>query len=395
MHLLETYALSTGSKIGHPFIVKKFFPVQYEKYITIQNSSGMPSKCYDYFQQVVDHLSPILNKYNIGIIQIGGKEDSALQHVENLQGVTNINQTAHVLSNSMLHVGNDSFAVHMANSFGVKTVGLYSITLPEIAGPYYNKHLSICLYPDNEKPSFNPNENPKRINKITPEQVIASCLSLLGLDNEETKLKTLYIGNRFTETIIETIPNQIVPPTLFSGAVLNIRCDYVENIDINILYNNIANRSCCIVTDKPFDTSFIPMVHKNISLVIYDITKDLNIEFIKNLEILGVKYACCFNSDFGTENTLSSRKEQLIDHCGIEVFNLIPKDFDANILNNKDIKYKSNRVILSAGKAFYSYAAYIENIDSDINSLSFNSLGNILNKKKFLEDLDYCLLYTD
>ena len=84
MHLLETYALSTGSKIGKPFIVKKFFPVKYEKYITIQNSSGMPAKCYDYFQQVVDFLLPVLNKENIGIVQIGGKEDvyNDLQEIE-------------------------------------------------------------------------------------------------------------------------------------------------------------------------------------------------------------------------------------------------------------------------------------------------------------------------
>ena len=94
MHLLETYALSTGSKIGKPFILKKFFPIKFDKYITIQNSSGMPSKCYDYFQEVIDFLLPTLNKHGIGIVQIGGKEDQALNNVECLQGATNINQTA-------------------------------------------------------------------------------------------------------------------------------------------------------------------------------------------------------------------------------------------------------------------------------------------------------------
>jgi ADP-heptose:LPS heptosyltransferase len=168
MHLLETYALSTGSRIGKPFILKKFFPVKFDKYITVQNSSGMPSKCYDYFQEVIDFLLPILNKYNIGIVQIGGKEDQPLQNVELLQGATNINQTAHIISNAILHLGNDSFAIHMASAFGIKNVGLYSITLPEIAGAYFNKEYSISLYPDNEKPSFNPNESPKRINKIKP-----------------------------------------------------------------------------------------------------------------------------------------------------------------------------------------------------------------------------------
>ena len=179
MHLLETYALSTGSKIGEPFILKKFFPVKYEKYITLQNSSGMPSKCYDYFQETINFLLPMLQKHGIGIVQIGGPEDYPLNNVENLQGKTNIHQTAYIINNSLLHLGNDSFAIHMASAFGVKCVGLYSITLPEIAGPFYNKKNSICLYPDSEKPSFNPNESPKRINKIKPEEVASACLKLL------------------------------------------------------------------------------------------------------------------------------------------------------------------------------------------------------------------------
>jgi len=56
MHLLETYALTTGSKIKKPFILKKYFPLPFERYVTIQNSSGMPGKCYDYFQEVIDFI---------------------------------------------------------------------------------------------------------------------------------------------------------------------------------------------------------------------------------------------------------------------------------------------------------------------------------------------------
>jgi hypothetical protein len=62
MHLVETYSLSTGSKIKKPFIHKKFFPLPFEKYITIQNSSGMQGKCYDYFQEVVNFVYEDLEK---------------------------------------------------------------------------------------------------------------------------------------------------------------------------------------------------------------------------------------------------------------------------------------------------------------------------------------------
>ena len=396
MHLLETYALSTGSKIGKPFILKKFFPVQNSKYITIQNSSGMPGKCYDYFQHVIDILIPTLSKYGIGIVQIGGKGDQPLQNVENLQGATNIHQTAHLLSNSLLHLGNDSFAIHMANALGVKTVGLYSITLPEIAGPYFDKEaLSICLYPDNQKPSFNPNESPKRINKIKPEEIINSCLKLLFDNHEKLDTETLYIGKRFTETIIECIPNSVVAPEFFKGSVLNIRCDYTDNLDYNIIYQNISIRQCCIVTDKPVDLTPVQNLKPNISLVIYDITNNLNIDFIKQLEMLGITYVCCFNTGKGSAEDLFARKTDLIEYCGVEEFDLIPKDFDTNKLNDMDVLYKSNRIIISNNKLYNSYAACLEDINLNNNGLSPVKVSDIRDKTKFVEDLDYCILYKN
>jgi ADP-heptose:LPS heptosyltransferase len=149
MHLLETYALATGSKIKKPFINKKFFPVPFEKYITIQNSSGMQGKCYDYFQDVVDFIHEDLEKIGYKIIQIGSKDDRALKHVFHLQGQTNINQTAFILENSKLHVGNDSFAIHMCSAFGVPLIGLYSVSSPEIAGPFWKDNNQNCLTPEN------------------------------------------------------------------------------------------------------------------------------------------------------------------------------------------------------------------------------------------------------
>jgi hypothetical protein len=395
MHLLETYALSTGSKIGQPIIVKKFFPVKNEKYITVQNSSGMPAKCYDYMQEVINLLYPILSKNGIGIIQIGGKEDVALSKVENLQGATNINQTAHILSNALLHLGNDSFAIHMSSAFKVKNVGLYSITLPEIAGPYFNKENSICLYPDNEKPSFNPNETPKRINKIKPEEVAGACLKLLFEEKEKITSKTLFIGNRFKETIIELVPNMVVHPDIFKDSVLNIRCDYVDNLDLSILYNNLALRKSCVVTDKSIDINLLSSTKQNITLVIYDITNSLNLNFIKDLENNGIKYICCFNKQKASQEVLLNRRTDLIEFCGIEEYSLIPENFDINLLNKTGLIYTSNRILISEGKLFNSTAAMLENkFQSDTEDKSI-SIDKIQNKNKLLEDLDYGMIYSE
>ena len=53
MHLIEQYALSCGVKIDKPHIETSFFPVPSEKYITVHASSGMESKNYDYYDDVM------------------------------------------------------------------------------------------------------------------------------------------------------------------------------------------------------------------------------------------------------------------------------------------------------------------------------------------------------
>ena len=74
-HLIETYALNCGLKIDKPFMLEKFFPVDVENFITIHPNSKYTSKCYDYWQEVVDLIREPLKENNIDILQIGTKED--------------------------------------------------------------------------------------------------------------------------------------------------------------------------------------------------------------------------------------------------------------------------------------------------------------------------------
>jgi ADP-heptose:LPS heptosyltransferase len=107
-----------------------------------------------------------------------------------LQGQTNINQTAFILENSKLHIGNDSFAIHMCSAFDVPLIGLYSVSSPEIAGPFWKNKNQICLTPKNWKPSFNPNESPKRVNEIKIESIIESIQTTF-----KYKFKSKYSNN--------------------------------------------------------------------------------------------------------------------------------------------------------------------------------------------------------
>jgi hypothetical protein len=371
MHLLDTYALRTGSKISKPFILKKFFPMPVEKYITIQNSSGMPAKCYDYFQEVILYLKERLEKNGYRIVQIGSKDDKPLQNVINICGQTNINQTAFILNNSKLHIGNDSFAIHMASAFNVPCVGIYSITYPSIAGPYWNKNNSICLTPKNLKASFDPNENPKTINTVKIEDVINSVNKLLFSDNNKISLNSKYIGNRYLNPILETFPDQIIPPNLISNQMAHIRVDYTDkeltqNDYIGII-NNLNIRECAILTDKKINLNPILNFKHRITQLIYNITKTIDKEFVKELFQHNINCLFVFEND-NNEEVLNNRKFDLIEYpILIHEIKKTDKKIIEHLAQEKELFFSSKKVLYHNKKLYSSKYSFNKNIAFENN----------------------------
>lgn len=390
MHLLETYALSTGSKIKKPFIIKKYFPIPFEKYITIQNSSGMPGKCYDYFQEVINYLLPSLEKENIKIIQIGSKDDAPLKNVINYQGQTNLNQAAYIIDNAMLHIGNDSFAVHMASAFETPIVSLYSVSSPEIAGPFWKNSKQVCLIPPNWKPSFNPNENPKKINEIKIEDVVNSCEKLL-FKNKLTNFKTHFIGNKFNHTIFECYPDQIVPPNFSPNEMVNIRLDYKKINTLDPILHNLSTRPCSIITDTPLNLGPLLAYRKNLSMVIYDVTSNIDTNFIDYLNKLLIRSTIIFKKTENNQDLFDKRKYEIIDLPN--VIEEIQENQEKEILNN-DFIYKTNKIIMYNNTFYPSRAAAEENKPVHFNGKSLEQEVKLIENKELLkQDLDYFLIY--
>jgi hypothetical protein len=396
MHLLETYALSTGSKIKKPFIIKKYFPLPSNKYITIQNSSGMSGKCYDYFQDVIDFLYEKLNAAGYQIIQIGSKEDRPLNKVLHLQGQTDINQTAFILNNSNLHIGNDSFAIHMCSAFEIPLIGLYSVSSPEIAGPFWKNNKQICLTPKSWKPSFNPNESPKKVNEIKIEEIIEAVETLL-FNKIETKIKTLSLGQEYNKNLIETVTNQIIPPQIFQGQVLNIRIDYnqedLDDNDYNCLFNNLNIRNCVWITDKKINLKPFFQLKDKIPVIFYNITNNVDIDFINEANLLGFKLSCIFDLK-DNEEILNQRKLDLIDvPQSIEIINA---NSDFNIDIKDDVYYKSNKILIANNQLFLSKTAYKENKPVNNNNFPlFQKLSEIQDLESFIkDDLKYSLVFS-
>jgi hypothetical protein len=396
LHLLETYALSTGSKISKPFIIKKYFPLPTNKYITIQNSSGMNGKCYDYFQDVIDFLYETLNSKGFKIIQIGSKEDKALNRVINLQGQTDINQTAFILDNSSLHIGNDSFAIHMCSAFGIPLIGLYSVSSPEIAGPFWKNSNQICLTPDNWKPSFNPNESPKRVNEIPIEKIVNAVENLL-FNQTEKNINTIYLGEEYNKNLIETISNQIIPPNAFSGQTLTVRIDYksenLDNDDYNCLFNNLNIRNCVWVTDKRINLQPFFNLKDKVQAIFYDITNEIDLDFIKEANFLGFKLSCIFHLN-QNEEILNQRKINLIDNPqSIEIIRI---NENINIKIEENTYYKSNKILIANNQIFLSKTAYKENKPVINNNEPFvQKLSEIKDLQSFIrDDLKYSFIFN-
>lgn len=382
MHILEQYALNCGVSIDKPFILEELFPIPFENYITIHPKGKFPSREYDYWEEVVINLSPILEKYNIKIVQVGAKEDQPLPFCYHTQGQTTFNSLAYIIKNSMLHIGIDSFPIHLASYYDKKIIGLYCNMYPSQSGPYWSKSEDCELLMaelNNKKPSYSAMENPKTINTIRPENIINGVLRKLSL-NENYKVKSLFVGEAFHIKTIEIIPDHLPNLQSFGIDVANVRMDL--NFNEDMLLNIMNAYKTNIVTTKAINLEKIARF-KNRILNIYYILEDINdfnIEFLENLKVNGFKFVLV--------SFLPEQETQQIKIHTMDLGNIIVKDFNRNKkilseIQGKNLRFKSSKLLLSQGKIYPT----VENL---INSEPYG--GSLTESFKLKKD---SILYKD
>ena len=168
---------------------------------------GTSALAYDHWQLVVDLIHPFLEEHKIKIIQLGNKEDAPLNNCYMAIGQCNFNQKAYVVKKSLVHICPNNESMHVASAFDKKCVALFpSNCFPSQFVPYWStkKNVEILSSAIGTKPSFNPNETPKSINGITPENVAKKILNFLGIFTFVPEFKTLRIGNSFKRKRIES-----------------------------------------------------------------------------------------------------------------------------------------------------------------------------------------------
>ena len=360
MQLIETYALSCGLKIGKPFIYEQFFPCPWDKYIILHAGGGMDSKKYDYYQEVIEILKPHLPDFTI--LQIGSKNEKYINGCVNLLGQTNIHQTAYLIKNSALILGNDSCNVHIASGFGVPIVSLYGSTTPYNHGPSFSKNFCpIEADRNGNKPSYSSEEHPKVINNILPEKIAKSVLSMLGLNPDLITRETIHIGRRYNYELIEVVPDMIVPGNFFPNYSPTIRMDYL--FDEGFLVKNLSNRTFRIITDKPISKNILAQFKGRILSIVYDIPKNFSVDFVGLLQKSGIDFTLV---SLLKDAELADAKMAMFDY-GIILERAMPgKQF----LETKkeslqgSLKYKTNKILLSKNNLFLNYSDYKDNLPS-------------------------------
>lgn len=350
MHLLERYATSCGVKIGKPYIYDTFFPLPFDKYISFQPFSKYQSKNYDYWQEVLDIITPYLNKFDIKIVQIGMKEDKLFNNVYSTSGQTDISQASYIIKNSILHLGADSFGAHIASGFDKKVVAIYSNNNIENVKPYWSKDKDcILLKPEipNKKPSYSAGENPKNINKIKPETIAKSVLDLLNIEYKNLP-QTIWIGNDYINKTFEIIPDKLINPNSIPIQNPIIRMDYIFNEQALSLF--LQSKNCIIITNKCIDIGLLTNYRNNVSQVIYIIDEDNDHNFIKKLKENAIPYTLI---SYLKPEDLNKYKINYMDY-GLIIEKKYCSKLDTGINNINNKFYISSRVLISSEGQFNS-----------------------------------------
>ena len=379
--LLKTYSLNSGFKIRKCKPLESFYPIP-DKYITIQTSSGMSSKNYDYWLDVLKYIKKDLEDAGYKIVHIG-TEGANIPFAESLIGKTSLHQTNYVLRNSSLHIGNDSFAVHLAGLHETPIVSLYGPTSPENHGPYFkskNTHL-ISSHRNGKNPSFSSQEAKKTINMIKVEDVVDKIYEALGMENRSDE-KTIFTGKFYPQQLIEIVPNVDVDANILNGIEPTIRCDYECND--NVMFNLLKRTKCSIITSKESEIRLYKICRNNISNINFKVSLETNKDYVKQLLNIGLD--CKLWSD-DIEN-IDEIRFMFLDIGQVhlkKIENIKVEGLDS------DCFYLSNKFILSNGKVFTSKQAMLsgKSIDSlENNCVKFEKLDD-----DFMEEINFFRIF--
>ena len=383
-HLIEEYAKNLGVKIGKPIFEPHFIPIIDDKYITIHVDNKINSKYYEFFPEVINLLKPHLSANGYKIYQIGGESDPLLIGVDKSYLGLSRKQSAYIIKNSSLHLGIDSFPIHLASTFDIPIVALYAHIYPQNAYPYWSNPQKVKILEADRKglkPCFTYDEKPKSINTIKPEHVVKAVLDLLNLFYTKS-INTLYIGDEYSKPVVEIVPNFFSQSSELNERVINIRMDY--HFDEQNLFNWSSLYKVHIICDKPINVEILKKNKNNIvnTTVYINDTKTFSEEYLNNLKNTGVPL------QFFSKNHDDIRKIRIayFDHQ-ISLEDKIDEIKVNELKNIPNLKFLTKKDIFSNGKRYASKA----HLDSD--QVFLDKSTDVIYNEQFWKDIEHYFIY--
>ena len=360
MHVLESYALQNDLKIDRPFIYEKFFPLAVDKFITIDTSNlKTAALTYDHWQLVVDLIHPRLEEQGIKIIQLGNKGDTPLKHCYMAIGQCNFNQKCYVINKSLVHACPNNESMHVASAFNKKCVALFpNNCFPSQFSPYWSEkgRVEILFSDANQKPSFNPSESPKSINRIKPEDVARKILNFAGIVIFVSDFATLRIGGGFYSKRIDSTLTHLLDPSELSVSSLIVRMDL--NFNEEALKTQLEKAPCSIITNQPFSSEILEKYSKRIVELVYYVEDDdmAGVNFISEVREKSINLLLRSRA---TDEETNDYKSIYLDYG---LVHQIPikrqEDFD-ELKGKKNLYYKSNHFIIHNNSFYLSSASLL------------------------------------
>lgn len=382
-NLTSIYANYCGVKLSdkpHDF-PSLYFPTP-SKYITIHSGSSNQNKNYDYYNEVVSLISNSLRENEIEIIQIGTESDVKVENCIDLRGATDIKQTAFIIENSLLHVGNESLWLQLAGSKNIPFIGLNSIYhVPFITPQYKGKYKIIDSDRNGSKPNFGQDELNKSINLIKPEVVAKSILEFLNLEEKSVNIETVVIGSNYNIKQIDLIPNFPVQPNILNGHKILIRADI--ECDYNAIGHALMYYKAGIITDKPIPPALLAKFKDNIPFIYYILNKDYDKDFVNILHTSGIQYYLLSKLD---EKYTSKIKLDLFDYNPVMKKTI----FDKSKISS-DLYFKTNRLFHGNGKFYASSYHYKNNMPTE--KTSDLEVGVAIDSDDFLDSCESYFFY--
>ena len=227
-------------------------------------------------------------------------------------------------------------------------------------------------------------ETPKTVNFISPYVIAKNILDNLNIPNDLGRFELVHLGANFNQKIVEIVPDFISNQGFMNGQSINLRLDYVDNLNVNVLNYWLMNKKVNLITDKDINIHLLSPFKNNILLITIMMSPNISEKFLKLCKSMGFKIKIfCEDKD-----KLNEYKFKFLDWE-------INKDFsDKNTLAElKNIsdksKFISSKILISKGKKFSCKASYLQNKHLD------NSEECVILSKEFEQEIEFFKIYNE